>query len=258
MNAHVRTFWNRRNLLVELVKKGIKLKYRSSYLGVLWSLVEPILMTVVLTIVFGILHGNKEPSFPLYVLCGRLLYGFFSSSTKAAAKSIRANASMIKKVYVPKYLYPLSSILSNYAITGISLLTLIPLCIYCHVKPTIYMLQVFVPFIQLFMLTLGFGLVLSTVTVFFRDMQYLWDVMLTIIMYTCAIFYYPEKLMGSSYGWVLKCNPLYCVIMNFRRAMLGEVMDFGYAMYATVFSVVIIAIGIFVFYKKQDDFILAI
>ena len=97
-------------LLSELVKKGIKLKYRRSYLGILWSMLEPLLSMVVLTIVFGTLYGNTDKTFPVYILSGRLLYSFYSSATKAALKSIRSNAAMIKKVYVPKYLYPLSEV----------------------------------------------------------------------------------------------------------------------------------------------------
>ena len=95
---HFNAFWKRRGLLLELVKRGIKLKYRKSYLGIVWSLLEPLLSTIVLTIVFGTLFGRGERDFPLYVLCGRLLYTFYASSTKSAARSIRTNASMIKKV----------------------------------------------------------------------------------------------------------------------------------------------------------------
>lgn len=120
------------------------------------------------------------------------------------------------------------------------------------------MLQVFVPLLQLFVLTFGFGMVLSTICVFFRDMQYLWDVLLMIIMYTSAIFYYPEKLMKSGYDWILKFNPLYCIIMNFRSAMFGELMNMDYFIYATGFSLVLAVFGIFIFYKNQDKFILEI
>ena len=116
MKKYLKTFWNRRFLLSELVKKGVKLKYRRSYLGVCWSLLEPLLTTCVLTIVFGTLFGNNSRDFPMYILCGRLLYTFFSQATKTAARSIRANSKMICKVYVPKYLYPLSCILFNYII----------------------------------------------------------------------------------------------------------------------------------------------
>ena len=124
MKKYVDNFMQYRFLLSELVKKGIKLKYRRSYLGMIWSMLEPLLTMIVLTIVFGTLYGNTDRTFPVYILTGRLLYSFFSQSTKAALKSIRQNSAMIKKVYVPKYLYPLSSVLFNYVIFLISLIVL--------------------------------------------------------------------------------------------------------------------------------------
>ena len=255
---HFTTFWKRRALLWELVKRGIKLKYRKSYLGIIWSLLEPLLATAVLTVVFGTLLGRGGRDFPLYVLCGRLLYSFYSSSTKSAAKSIRANASMIKKVYVPKYLYPLSSILFNYIITGISLLVLIPLCIYCRILPSFHMLYALIPMALLFVLTYGSGMILATVTVFFRDMEYLWDVFLMVIMYTSAIMYTPERLMKSGYAWILKYNPLFCIITNFRDAMMGDPLEPKYLMIAAAYGIVLSVVGTYLFYKKQDDFILAL
>ncbi len=245
-------------ILSELVKKGIKLKYRRSYLGIIWSLMEPLLTMIVLTIVFGTLMGYKEKTFPVYILSGRLLYSFFSQSTTAALKSIRANAAMIKKVYVPKMLYPLSGILFNYVIFLISLVVLALVSVVLGVFPTVYLLQIFIPLIVLFLLSLGVGLILSTVGVFFRDMEYLWNVALMLIMYTCAIFYKTEKLMGSKWGIVLKLNPLYCVIDNFRSALFGEPMNLKFLLYATGFSLICIAFGTFVFKKNEDKFILSI
>lgn len=255
---HLKTFWNRRFLLYELVKKGIKLKYRRSYLGILWSLLEPILTTIVLTVVFGTLFGNKSRDFPLYILCGRLLYSFFSQGTKSASKSIRVNASMIKKVYVPKYLYPLSYVLYNYAIFVLSLIVMVPLAIYCRVPLTWHILEAVVPLVLLFVLTLGAGMILATICIFFRDMEYLWEVVLMLIMYSSAIFYYPERLMNSGYDWILKYNPLYCIIQSFRNAMFGEAMNMQLVGYAGIFSLATLVVGIIVFYKKQDKFILQI
>ncbi len=258
MIKFLKTFWNRKELLFELVKRGIKLKYRRSYLGIVWSLLEPIMTTIVLTIVFGTLHGSKSADFPVYILCGRLLYSFFSSSTKEAARSIKKNGGIIRKVYVPKYLYPLSGILFNYVITGISLVVLIPLCIYCGVPFRLHMLLALIPLLLLFIITYGIGMVLATITVFFRDMEYLWDVLLMMIMYTCAIFYYPERLINSGYYWILKYNPIFCVIMNFRNAMLGQPLDMNYLLMAAGYGIVFSLAGTFLFYKKQDKFILAI
>ena len=116
MKSYIENFKKYRFLLWELVKKGVKLKYRRSYLGILWTLLEPLMTMIVLSVVFGTLFGNKDPHFPVYILCGRLMYSFFSSATNGAMKAIRTNAGMIKKVYVPKYIYPLSSVLFNYII----------------------------------------------------------------------------------------------------------------------------------------------
>ena len=135
---------------------------------------------------------------------------------------------------------------------------MIPLFVFCHHVPKLQILLMFIPLLILLLMTFGVGMILATVTVFFRDMEYLWDVFLMIIMYTCAIFYYPEKLLKSGWAWILKYNPLYCVIDIFRCSVFGKAMNIHYFAYALIFSVVAMVIGLFCFKKKQDDFILYI
>ena len=222
MKKYVDNFMQYRFLLSELVKKGIKLKYRRSYLGMIWSMLEPLLTMIVLTIVFGTLYGNTDRTFPVYILTGRLLYSFFSQSTKAALKSIRQVSVIL------------------------------------GVKPTFYLLQAPIALILILIMSYGCGMILATIGVFFRDMEYLWSVALMLVMYTCAIFYYPEKLLKSGWAWILKYNPLYCVIDIFRCSVFGKAMNIHYFAYALIFSVVAMVIGLFCFKKKQDDFILYI
>lgn len=255
---YIKDFIKYRFLLSELVKKGIKLKYRRSYLGIIWSLLEPLLTMVVLTIVFGTLFGNHTREFPVYILTGRLLYSLFSTSTKASLSSIRKNSAMIKKVYVPKYLYTLSCVLYNYVIFLISLIVLGLVSIVLGVHPTIYLLQGIVPLILILILSYGCGMILATIGVFFRDMEYIWSVALMMVMYTCAIFYYPEKLLKSGWDWILKYNPLYCIIDNFRSAVFGQAMDMRNLVYAAVFSFASLVIGLLCFKKEQDKFIMHI
>ena len=250
MKKYVDNFMQYRFLLSELVKKGIKLKYRRSYLGMIWSMLEPLLTMIVLTIVFGTLYGNTDRTFPVYILTGRLLYSFFSQSTKAALKSIRQNSAMIKN--------PLSSVLFNYVIFLISLIVLAMVSVILGVKPTFYLLQAPIALILILIMSYGCGMILATIGVFFRDMEYLWSVALMLVMYTCAIFYYPEKLLKSGWAWILKYNPLYCVIDIFRCSVFGKAMNIHYFAYALIFSVVAMVIGLFCFKKKQDDFILYI
>ncbi|NSE03583.1 ABC transporter permease [Blautia wexlerae] len=258
MKKYVDNFMQYQFLLSELVKKGIKLKYRRSYLGMIWSLLEPLLTMIVLTIVFGTLYGNTDKTFPVYILTGRLLYSFFSQATKAALKSIRQNSAMIKKVYVPKYLYPLSSVLFNYVIFLISLIVLAVVSVVLGVKPTTHLWQSLVALVLILFISYGCGMILATIGVFFRDMEYLWSVALMLVMYTCAIFYYPSKLLKSGWAWILKYNPLYCVIDIFRSGVFGEPMNIDYLIYTVAFAVLSMLIGLICFKKKQDDFILYI
>ena len=144
-----KTFGKYRYLLVELVKKDIKLKYRNSYLGVVWTLLEPLLTMAVLTLVFSSFLGKGTKDFPVYILTGRLLYSFFSNGTKAALKSVRSNASMIKKVYVPKYMYPVASVLSGYVIFLISLVVLAIVAVARGVYPTMQLFWIVVPLLQI-------------------------------------------------------------------------------------------------------------
>ncbi|MGB4659807.1 MAG: ABC transporter permease [Mobilitalea sp.] len=258
MNKVTLNFKKYRFLLGELVKKDIKLKYRSSYLGILWTLIEPILTTFVLTIIFSNLLGREEKGFPVYILTGRLLYTFFANSTKSAMKSIRSNSAMIKKVYVPKYIYPFSTVLSNYIIFLISLIVLFFAAFVFKIMPTVYLVQVIIPLGLLLVLSLGCGMILATMAVFFRDLEYLWSVVLMLVMYTSSIFYHVEDLDMGSLTWVFNLNPLYLIIVNFRDAVFGRPMDNNALIISAIYSFGSLAIGLFIFYKKQDKFILNI
>ncbi|MBQ9543023.1 ABC transporter permease [Ruminococcus sp.] len=258
LKKQLKTFKKYRFLLRELVKKGIKLKYRRSYLGILWTLLEPLLTTCVLTIVFGTFFGKDDKTFPVYILTGRLLYSFFSTGTKSAMKSIRQHAGMIKKVYVPKYIYPLSSVLFNFVIFAISLIVLVGATLVFGVYPNLWVLTAILPLTMLLLLTFGAGMILSTLSVFFRDLEYLWDVALMLIMYTCAIFYKVEKL--GTYQWVFKINPLFAIIKDFRAAVYGQNMfhEPAWVIMPAVLSVLSVLIGVLMFKKNQDKFILHI
>lgn len=257
MKKKIENIFSYRFLLRELVVKGIKLKYRDSYLGILWTMLEPLLTTAVLTIVFGSLYG-RSPEFPLYVLTGRMFYGFFSHGTKGALKSIRGNSSMFKKVYVEKQLYPLSVILSNYITFLISLIVMFPLGIYCGIYPSLRWLGIIFPLLVLLLLTYGVGMILATMAVYFKDMEYLWEVVSMIIMYTCAIFYKVDRLAKTGTDWILKWNPVYGIIVNTRAFILGESFEPQLMCYSLGVAVLTTIIGVVWFKKKQDEFILYI
>ena len=251
------TFKKYHFLLFQLVKKDIKLKYRNSYLGVFWTMLEPLLTMIVLVLVFSKM-GNQTKDFPVYILTGRLLYTFFSNTTRTALRSVRSNANMIKKVYVPKYMYPFASAISGYIMFLISLIVLAFVAIARGVKPTWHLIEAIFPLLIVFIMTLGAGLLLSAVAVFFRDMEYLWGVALMLLMYACAIFYRVEDIASEKNIWLFRLNPLYAVIENFRDAVFGNPMNVSAMLYSLVFSCVLLVVGIVAFYKKQDYFILHI
>ncbi len=267
MKKYLEGFMRYRYLLKELVVKGIKLKYRRSYLGLVWTLLEPLLTTMVLAFVFGTLLGKNIPYFPVYILCGRLMYSCFSSTSKVAMRSIRANQAMIKKVYVPKYLYPLSTIIYNYILFLISLIILIALAVVYRVPLSWHIVEMVIPLFILAILCVAVGLILSTICVFFRDLEYLWDVIIMLIMYCSGIFYSVERI-SPAVKTVLSLNPVYCIISNVRCVVMegGSIFtsqSYGLSnlhmmIYSLVFSLVAFVIGIIVFKQNQDKFILHI
>ena len=243
-------------LLYELVKRDIKIKYRRSALGILWSFLNPLLMMIVLTIVFSTFFQRDIPNYPVYLLTGRLIFDFFSGSTRAAMVSIRSNASIMKKVYVPKYIYSLSVIISNFVNFLISLIVLVLVMIATGASFSVFNLAGILTIIPLFILTLGVGLILATVTVFFRDIEYLYGVFMTLFMYGCAIFY-PISIVPSQFLPFFLANPVYSAISSFRDSILyGQLPAIGPFLYLSTFALVSLIIGVIIFYKYQNKFIL--
>lgn len=244
-----------KDLFLELVKKDINLKYRNSYLGVLWSLLNPLLMMVVLTIIFSEVFKSRIENFPVYVLTGRMLYSFFSESTNFAMNSIINNSQLIKKIYVPKYFFPLSRVCSSFITSTISLIPIFLVMIFTDVKFSYYNLLIFIPLLLLLVISMGAGLILSTVFVFFRDMGHLYSVVLMILMYMTPIFY-PSSIVPEKFHWLLELNPLFPLLQMFRDLLLfGHMFSWSEFLISTLYALVYFSVGIYVFYKRQDRFI---
>ena len=267
---YLKNFYKYRYLLYEIVRKNIKLQYRNSVLGIFWTFLQPLLTTIVLVVVFGGVFGANRAetvNYPIYLLCGRLIYEFFSQSTKRAMRSIMNSASVIKKVYVPKYIYPVSNVISNFVTFVISLLVLVCFIVYFYFfsdKPpaiTGYAFLAPVPIIILLILCVGIGLILCTLQVFFKDIEYLYEVFCMLLFYVTPIFYHIDQLniANGFFKMVIMANPLYSITEMFRSCVLyGEMFNINHLLYALGFSLVSVVIGLFVFYKKQDKFILHI
>lgn len=255
MKTHIYNFLKYKDLFFELIKKDINLKYKNSYLGVLWSLLNPLLMMIVLTIIFSEIFRNNIENFPVYVLTGRMLYSFFSESTNFAMNSIISNSQLIRKVYVPKYFFPLSRVCSSFITSLISLIPIVLVMIITGVQFSYYNFLIIIPLILLLVIAMGAGMILSTVFVFFRDMGHLYSVVLMILMYMTPIFY-PASIIPDKYHWIIELNPLYPLLKMFRDVLMyGQMFDWSELLISSVYAVIYFLIGIFVFYKKQDRFI---
>ena len=245
-----------RFLIRQLVDRDFKAKYKRSILGVFWSFLNPLLNMLVQYVVFSNMFKFDIPNFPVYLLCGNVVFSYFSEACGMSLTSIVGNAGLITKVYVPKYIYPLTRIMSSMVNLLISLIPLVAVALFSGLLPTkAYFLLPF-PLLCLALFCLGLGMLLASAMVFFRDVQFLWGVLTTIWMYLTPIFY-PISALPEEIQAIVKMNPLYFYVTFVRTCILDGVSPEP-LMYAqcAVIGLVMLAVGAFVFKKTQDKFVL--
>ena len=250
-------------LLYDLVSRDIKTKYRRSMLGILWSVLNPLLMMLVLTAVFSqIIRVEVEGGFALFYLTGYIIFNFVSESTGFSLVSVINGGGLIKKVYIPKYVFPLEKTIFSlvnmlFSLTAFVIVFIIFL-ITGQVQLHATMLLFFVPMLYVFVFALGLNLVLSTLNVFFRDVGHLWGVFMTVWMYATPIIY-PINIVPEWLQSVIRFNPLYHYVNYFRNVMIyGTLPSLTDNLICIGFSLLMLAIGITVFRKNQDNFVLHI
>ncbi len=245
-----------RFLIKQLVDRDFKAKYKRSVLGVFWSFLNPLLNMAVQYVVFSNLFRFDIPYFPVYLLCGNVIFTYFSESCGMALTSIVGNASLITKVYVPKYIYPLTRILSSLINLLISMIPLIAAALITGLLPTpAYVLSLYA-FVCLALFCLGLGMLLSAAMVFFRDTQFLWGVLTTIWMYLTPIFY-PVSALPEAAQSIVMMNPLYYYVTFVRTCIIDGVSPEP-TMYAQclLYAIAALVVGAWVFKRNQDKFVL--
>ena len=245
-----------RFLIRQLVGRDFKTKYKRSVLGVFWSFLNPLLTMAVQYVVFSSLFRFDIPYYPAYLIIGIVYFNFFSEATSLALGSIIGNAGLITKVYVPKYIYPLTRVLSSLVNLVISLIPLLLVTLISGIVPTKAYLLVPFALVCLAVFSLGIGLLLAALMVFFRDIQFLWGVLTMIWMYLTPIFY-PATILPKNVAWVLNVNPLYYFI-TFARTCFIDGISPEPVMYAlcAMTSLITLILGALVFRKGQDRFVL--
>lgn len=249
-------------LIKQLVMRDFKVKYKRSVLGVVWSILYPLLTMAIMAVVFSQMFKFKVEgvNYLVYLLTGLVIFNYFNEASNGAMASVVSNFSLINKVYIPKYIFPVSKVL----FVGINfLLTLIPLLLMilftgkgdtkCVIN--IYYLLLPYVFLCLFMFTLGMGFILSTISIFFRDMFYIYGVVITLWNYLTPVFY-DISMLDKNIQSFMSLNPLYMYI-NFARTIIlkNQIPSLYSFITCAVSSISILIIGMVIFKKNQDKFI---
>ena len=245
-----------RFLIDQLVGRDFKTRYKRSVLGVLWSVLNPLLTMMVQYFVFSTIFKNDVPNFAVYLLIGVVMFGFFSESAGLTQTSILGNAGLITKVYMPKYIYPLTRTLSSLVNLLLSLIPLLVMCLATGVELKKSAILALYFMICLVIFTLGFGMLLATSMVFFRDTQFLWGVLSMMWMYATPVFY-PERILPENLKFVLKINPIYYFIKNARVCILNGISPEPVEYLRCMgIALAMLLFGALVFRKNQNKFAL--
>lgn len=245
-------------LLKELVKRDLKIKYRRSILGFCWSVLNPLLFMVVTTALFSTIFKNSIKMFPLYFLAGNLIFNLYAESTVMAQYSIIGNGSLIKKVKIPFQIFPLSKICFSFFNTSFSIIAILIVMIFFKYLPPISILLFPLPLVFVFVFSVGIGLLVSALAVFFRDTIHLYGIFLTVVSYFSAIFY-PDTILPEQYRSLLLLNPVYAFIKYLRMIMLdGIIPSLEYHLLCVFYCCLALLIGYYYFNKSKKEFILYI
>lgn len=254
-------------ILKQLVGKDFKIKYRRSFLGVAWSVLNPLLMMIVMAIVFTTIfaqgrNGSITPEmYPLYLIVGNVTFTVMSDSTSQALSSIIQASSLLKKVKVHRFVFPVQKVLFSLVNFAFSLIAVAIVMLWFHVVPTWHLLLLPVCLILLMFFCMGVGLLLSAATVFFRDVMHLWSVVLTAWTYFTPIFWTTDFILKMPHilRVLMYANPMYNYLQFMRDIFLFQTcptpLEFGLCV---AWAVIAMAIGYTVFHKNEHKFILYI
>ena len=256
MREYLNGFWKFKPLLKELVVRDVKVRYRKSFLGLLWTLLNPLFMMIIMTIVFSSVFRANIEHFPAYLLAGQICFNFFNESTNSAMNAIITNGSLIKKVYVPKYLFPVSKVFSTLVNLGASVVVLLVVMLVTKVPLNGNVIWILIPLSGLILFCVGLGLVLSSIAVFFRDMLHFYSVITLALSYLTPLFY-PVEILPDTVQRVVYLNPLTNIVQCVRAATLYGTMPELQLMVASVVpGLILFVFGFYLFYRTQDKFIL--
>ena len=238
-------------LFEELVKRDFKKKYKRTILGMLWSVVSPLLSFLVQFIVFGALFRRNDSNFVIYLLTGNLMFHYFSDSTNTGMFSIYRNAGVISKIKVPKSIFVLSSTVASIFNFLLTMLVYFVFMFACRVNFGPHLILMIYPIICMSIFNIGIIYILSSLFVFFRDTQYLYSIVIKLLSYVSAIFYYADS-MPDSIQIVFAVNPIYRYISYMRQLVIDSVIPSATShLVCAGFAIAALILG-YLFYKKTE------
>ena len=241
-------------ILRRMIYTNFKTRYKRSYLGVVWSMLNPLLNMIVFVVIFSNLFRFNIPHYPLYVLSGNMIFTFFTQSTSEAMMQIIANAGMLRRIYLPKTMY----ILSGIGINGINLiLTFIPFILIALIdKLTIsWIIFLIIPALLLFILfVIGLSLTVATITPFLNDFSQIWSILVTLWSYLTPLFY-PIDIIPENLFKIYRLNPMYIYVTLFRDPLLyAKIPEPSLWLGGLIYGVIIFAFGWWLFTKNSNEF----
>ena len=255
-------------LLYNLVSRDFKIRYRRSVLGVAWSMLNPLLMMIVMSLIFSNIFRFQFDMYPyaIYLLLGQVFFTIFQDGTNGSLRSIIDAAPLIKKVYVEKIIFPTEKIFFAVVNFCFSLIAVLLVLMFFGMVPSWKIILVPVLLLLLVLFTLGAGYLISSLTVFFRDIEHLWNVLTTLWFYLTPIFWPYDALAGNGLSWVytiIQFNPMYHFVSCFRQMITGISLpsDIGVAAelgLCAMFAIATFVVGLFTFKKLEKKFILYI
>jgi ABC-2 type transport system permease protein len=211
-----------KELIKALVERDLKARYKKSVLGYTWTWLDPLLTMFIFILIFDIILSLKVENFPIYLLSGLLPWIFFSTSVNASINTISGNEGLIKRIYFPREIFPLTITLSNTINMLLGILVLIPVILFFGIKITPKILLLPLPVFFLFIFTFGVCLLSSCINVFFRDMSYIVPFIINLGFYLTPIFYVIEgKIPANQFDIYMMINPLAVVLSLFRTSLMG-------------------------------------
>ena len=244
-----------RFLFEELVKRDFKKKYKRTVLGMLWSVLSPLLNVLVLMMVFVHLFGRTQPHYMIYIFSGTLVMNYYSESTKGSMKALMTNAPIFTKINMPKSLFVFSKSVQSFINFALTFLVYFIFCICDGIHFAPRMLLLFFPIVTMSIFNLGVGMTLSSLFVFFKDVEYLYSIFLLLLHYVSALFY-PVTIVPEKYQDLFYLNPIYAYIKYFRLVMIDG-MTPSWIIHALClgFALIMLGVGTLVYRKFRDEFL---